>query len=180
MEPLSFFGRFVQKVVLSFFSDSLVRKTTQQTDGSCNVTSDSQLSKKISENNFFISANTYENYFTSKQYCAVRHDDKMCFLPNCRYHIILIGNIKDLLQKLDAVCFNYQHEDCPLHFSSTASVAKLLSRVENSMIIAEGSSFQPPKQRSQQTAQHREKETLEEKVQKTSVELLAIDQFDAN
>ena len=36
----------------------------------------------------------------------------MCFLPNCRYHIILIGNIKQLLKKLDALCFNYQHVDC--------------------------------------------------------------------
>ena len=36
----------------------------------------------------------------------------MCFLLNCRYHIILIGNIEDLLQKLDAFCFNYQHVDC--------------------------------------------------------------------
>ena len=36
----------------------------------------------------------------------------MCFLPNCRYHIILIGNNKDLLQKLDAFCFNYHHVDC--------------------------------------------------------------------
>ena len=36
----------------------------------------------------------------------------MCFLPNCRYHKILIGNITDLLQKLDAFCFNYQHVDC--------------------------------------------------------------------
>ena len=36
----------------------------------------------------------------------------MCFLPNCRYHIILTGNIKELLQKLDIFCFNYQHVDC--------------------------------------------------------------------
>ena len=36
----------------------------------------------------------------------------MCLLPNGRYHIILIGNIKDLLQKVDAFCFNYQHVDC--------------------------------------------------------------------
>ena len=48
----------------------------------------------------------------SKEYCIAGHDDKMCFLPNCRYHIILIGNIKELLQKLDAFCFNYQHVDC--------------------------------------------------------------------
>ena len=36
----------------------------------------------------------------------------MCFLPNCRYHIFLLGNTKELLQKLDAFCFNYQHVDC--------------------------------------------------------------------
>ena len=36
----------------------------------------------------------------------------MCFLPNSRYHIVLIGNFKELLQKLDAFCFNYQHVDC--------------------------------------------------------------------
>ena len=30
MEPLSFFGRFVQKVKVSYFSDSFVQKTTQQ------------------------------------------------------------------------------------------------------------------------------------------------------
>ena len=35
-----------------------------------------------------------------------------------------------------------------------------------------GSSFQPGKQRSGQNAQHREKENLEEKVQKTFVDLL--------
>ena len=48
----------------------------------------------------------------SVEYCIARHDDEMCFLPNCRYHIILIGNIKELLQKLDAFCSNYQHVDC--------------------------------------------------------------------
>ena len=65
-----------------------------------------------SNNSLFISANTYEKYIVSKEYRIAGHDDKMCFLPNCRYHIILIGNIKELLQKLDAFCFNYQHVDC--------------------------------------------------------------------
>ena len=65
-----------------------------------------------SKTSLFISADTYEKYIVSKEYCIARHDDKMCFLPNCRYHIILISNIKELLQKLDALCFNYQHVDC--------------------------------------------------------------------
>ena len=64
------------------------------------------------KNGLFISANTYEKFIVSIEYCIARHDDKMCFLPNCRYHIILIGNNKDLLQKMDAFCFNYQHVDC--------------------------------------------------------------------
>ena len=66
----------------------------------------------FSKNSLFISANTYEKIIVCKKYCIARHDDKMCFLPNCRYHNILIGNIKELLQKLDAFCFNYQHVDC--------------------------------------------------------------------
>ena len=48
----------------------------------------------------------------SKEYCIAGHDENMCFLRICSYHIILIGNIKELLQKLDAFCFNYQHVDC--------------------------------------------------------------------
>ena len=65
-----------------------------------------------SKNKLFISATTYETYSVCKGYCIARHDDKMCFLLNCRYHIIVIGKIKELLQKLDAFCFNYQHVGC--------------------------------------------------------------------
>ena len=65
-----------------------------------------------SKNSLFFSANTYEKSFVSKEYCIARHDDKICFLPTCSYHIILIGNIKELLQNLDAFYFNYQHVDC--------------------------------------------------------------------
>ena len=65
-----------------------------------------------SKNSLIFTANTYEKLILCKEYCIARHDDKMCFLPNCRYHIILKGHIKELLQKLDAFCFNYQHVDC--------------------------------------------------------------------
>ena len=82
-------------------------------DGSCNVTSGSQFFiQLIQKPASFFSANTYEKFIVSKGYCIVRHDDKMCFLPKCRYHLLLIGNIKELLQKLDAFRFNYQHVDC--------------------------------------------------------------------
>ena len=65
-----------------------------------------------SKNSLFILANTYEKYTVRKEYCIARHDDQMCFLPNCRYHIVLLGNNKNLLQNVDAFCFNYQHVDC--------------------------------------------------------------------
>ena len=65
-----------------------------------------------SKNNLFVSGNTYEKVVVSKEYFIARHDDKMCLLPNCRYHILPIGYIKELLQKFDAFCFNYQHVDC--------------------------------------------------------------------
>ena len=51
-----------------------------------------------SKNGLFIFANTYEKYIVIEGFCFAGYDDKMCFLPNCRYHIILIGNIKELLQ----------------------------------------------------------------------------------
>ena len=43
----------------------------------------------------------------------------MCFLPTFGYHIVLVGDIKELLQRMLVVCFNYQHLDCLytlLHF----------------------------------------------------------------
>ena len=65
----------------------------------------------------------------SKKYCIARHDDKMCFLPNCRYHIILTVNIKDLLQKLDAFCFKYQHVDCLYTLFKYRSSGKIVIKI---------------------------------------------------
>ena len=105
-----FFGRFVQKVGVFCFSDSVVQKTTRQKDGSCNITSDSQHLYEFFKKQFF-STNTYEKYNVSKEYCIARHDDKMCFSTNCRYNIRLKRDLKELLQKSDAFSFNYQHVD---------------------------------------------------------------------
>ena len=91
-----------------------------------------------SKNSLFISANTYEKYIVSKEYYVARPDDKMCFLPICGYHIILIGNIKELLQKLHAFFSNTNTWTVCLHFSSTASVPKLLSRMDNFLIVCRG------------------------------------------
>ena len=81
-----------------------------------------------SKNSLFISANTSEENILNKRYSISRHNDKLCFLPNCRYNIIiLLGNVDELLQKLGTFCFPYQHVDClhtlfRYHFSGKNAV----------------------------------------------------------
>ena len=67
---------------------------------------------KLSEKSLFISANTYEKYIVCKDYCIAHHNEKTCFLPACKYHIVLLGNVQELLKNLDTFCFTYQHVDC--------------------------------------------------------------------
>ena len=67
---------------------------------------------KFSEKSLFISANTFEKIIVCKDYCIAHHDDKTCFLPACKYHILLLGNVEELLKKLKKFCFTYQHVDC--------------------------------------------------------------------
>ena len=133
MEPLSFFGGFVRKVKVSCFSDSFVQKTTQQKGASVDGKMAAVMLQVIpsfytnySKDSLFISANTYEKFIVSKEYCIARHDDKMCFLPNSRYHIILKGNILELLLKLVAFCFNYQHVDCLYTFFKYRFIGKIV------------------------------------------------------
>ena len=68
--------------------------------------------QKISEKSLFISATTYEKYIVSKEYCIAHDNKKTCFLPACKYHIVLLGNVQELLKMLDSFCFTYQHVDC--------------------------------------------------------------------
>ena len=49
MLPLSFFGRFVQNVIVSWFSDSFDKRTTKQLDDSGSVTNDNQILYKINQ-----------------------------------------------------------------------------------------------------------------------------------
>ena len=67
---------------------------------------------KNSEKSLFISATAFEKNIVCKDYCIAHHNDKTCFLPACKYHIVLPGNVQELLKKLDTFCFTYQHVDC--------------------------------------------------------------------
>ena len=67
---------------------------------------------KFSEKSLFISAPSYEKYIVCKNYCIAHHNENTCFLPACKYHIVLLGSVQELLKKLDTFCFTYQHVDC--------------------------------------------------------------------
>ena len=170
MEPLSYFGSFVHKVIISCFSDSFVQKTTQQSDGS--MLQKIPSSYRNYSKSLFISANTNEKDIVSKEYCIPRHD-KICFLPNCRYHSILIGDIKELQQKMDTFCFNYQHVDC--------LYTLFKYRFSGKIVVKSGQLFENVQRAVHFNHQNREvnrmssiakKSLLRKKYQKTFVELL--------
>ena len=50
----------------------------------------------------------------------------MCFIPNYRYHNIVKGDIKDLLQNLNAFCFNCQQVACLYTFSKYRFSSKIV------------------------------------------------------
>ena len=60
----------------------------------------------------FISANMYSKPFLCNDYCVAFHNGKTCSVFNCKIHIVLLGNVEELLKKLDTFCFTYQHVDC--------------------------------------------------------------------
>ena len=105
-----FFCRFSQKVVVFCVLDSFVQKKAQPSDGSCNVTSDSKILYKLSRKAVPLFLLTHmENTLWVKNTVL---PTKMCLLLVCRYQILIIADIKELLQEMDAFCSNYQHVDC--------------------------------------------------------------------
>ena len=94
------------------FSDSFVTSFRKIQMAAIMLQSIPSFYAKISEKSLFISATTYEKDIVCKDYCIAHHDDKTCFLPSCKYHILLHGDVEELLKKLDTFCFTYQHADC--------------------------------------------------------------------
>ena len=114
---------------------------------------------EYSVNNLFISGNTKKTYIVREKYCMAHHDAKVCFLPNSRYHIFLLGNAEESLQKLNPLCFTYQHVDClytllKFWFSGTTVVESghVFENVQRAVYF------------NRRNAQERKKETLEEKI----------------
>ena len=61
---------------------------------------------------FFISANMYSKYFVCNDYSVAFQNGKTCSVFTCKFHIMLLGKIEELLKRLDTFCFTYQHVEC--------------------------------------------------------------------
>ena len=119
-------------------------------------------------------------YIVSKEYYFARHDDKMYFLPNCSYHIILIGNLKEMLQKLDAFCFNYQQVDCLYTLFKYRLIGKIVVKSGQVVDNMQRAVHFNQQNRRMERMHSIAKKSIEAKVQKTIVELLPKDEIDAN
>ena len=86
---------------------------------------------KSSEKSLFNSAKSYENYIVCKDYCIAHHNDKTCFLTACKYHIVLFGEIEQLLHKLYTFCFTYQHVDCFYTLFRYRLIGKIIAKSGN-------------------------------------------------
>ena len=88
------------------------------------------MTRKFQKKSLFISANAYEKYIVRKDYGIAHHDGKTCFLRALKFHIILHGNIEELLMKLDTFSFTYQHVDCLYTLFKYRFSEKVISRSE--------------------------------------------------
>ena len=66
----------------------------------------------LSEKCLIFSANTCKNFIVCNDSCVAFHNDKTCFVSNCMFHIILLGNVDELPKKSDLFSFTYPHVDC--------------------------------------------------------------------
>ena len=105
----SFFPDVCQRKFLNIsFPFSIVQKTPEQSDGSCNDIIECQFCCKLFEKLRF----SLQKQFKSTMYvktCNAQSNDKVRFLVNCRYHITLFEEIQPLLPLLGF--FGGQHVD---------------------------------------------------------------------
>ena len=136
---------------------------------------------KTSEKSLFIFATTYEKYIVCKDYCIAHHNEKTCFLPTCKCHFVLHGNVQELLKKLDTFCFTYQHVDCLYTFFKYRFSGKVIAKsgqvFDNVQLAVD---FNDRNKGVDRMSHITKKETLEEKVQETFVQLLSKDKNNAD
>ena len=156
------------------FSDSFCQFLSQLSDDSHYVTNNLKLlHKNFSKKPLYFCKNTYKKYLVCTDYCSAHHDDdKTCFLPACKYHIILLGNVEELLTKMDTFCFTYQHVDCLYTLFKYRFSGKVFAK--RGQVFDNVQRAVDCNHRNKERTEYRalQKETLAEKVQKAFIELL--------
>ena len=136
---------------------------------------------EIAEKSLFILATTYEKNIVCKDCCIAHHDEKTCFLPDCKYHIVLLGNVPELLKKLDTFCFTYERTDCLYTLFKYRFGGKVIAKsghvFDNVQRAVDLNHRNKGVDRMPNIAK---KETLEEEVQKTFVKLFSKDKNNAD
>ena len=145
-----------------YFPFWLVRRTIQESYGSCDVTRTSGFNVSFSENSFD------------------QQGDKMRFLPKCRYQIKLLGDFKKSFKNWTHAASTANTWTAYIHFSSTDSVAKLFSRVDNSLIMCREHITSTNNREEWTDCTASQNGNSWGKVHKTFVELLPGDQVDSN
>ena len=151
------------------FSDSFCQFQLQQkgasADGSNYVKNNPQLLRENFRKKFLYLCKNIWKIHCCKDSCIAYHDGKTCFLTACKYYFILLGEIEELLHKLDIFCFTYQHVDCLYtlfkYQFSRKNIAKSGNVFEKVQRLI---SFNQKKQRSGQNAEYCKKESLEKKI----------------
>ena len=54
----------------------------------------------------------YSKYITTEEYAVSQHDSTFCRYDDCKYHVILIGDVEKILQQLQSHRFHYLWGDC--------------------------------------------------------------------
>ena len=121
-----------------------------------------------------------KNTLLCKDYCIAHHNEKTCFLPACKYHIVLLGSVQELLKMLDTFCFTYQHVDCLYTLFKYRFSGKVFAKSGQVFDIVQRAVDFNHRNKGVDNAEHCKKETLEEKLQKTFFQLLSKDKNSAD
>ena len=157
------------------FSDSFCHFLSQFSVGSHYVTNNPQLLRKGSRKNVFISATTSGKYIDCKSYRSAHHNEKTCFLPACKNHIVLLGNVQRLVKIRIHFASPINTWTVCIHFSRIDSVEKLSQRVDKCLIRCNKQLTLITETREWTECRALQNSTFEEKIQKTFVQLLSKD-----
>ena len=92
---VNFFGKLVQKWYYFNFQILFPRKSLNNQTAAVMLQVLPSSQANYSKISLILSANTYEKFIVSKDYCIAHHDDKMCFLPTLRNHLLLVGDTEE-------------------------------------------------------------------------------------